>query len=262
MSLAAENENNFPSVTLMNGEGSFPALVVCEHASNHIPDNYGDLGLTKEELQSHIAWDPGAADVALHLSNLLDAPFVRGEVSRLVYDCNRPPDAVDAMPVKSESSEIKGNEILDELQRQARIRQVYMPFKECVENAVSGFSQPPVLITIHSFTPVFQGQTRDVEFGILHDSDARLADVLLLLANLHTDLNVRRNEPYGPQDGVTHTLREHGVANQLLNVMIEIRNDLIATSEQSTAIAKMLQGLLLDGLGKLEAPHEWRERAQ
>ena len=101
MSLAAENENNFSPVSLINEEGRFPALIVCEHASSHIPDIYGDLGLNNEALRSHIAWDPGAGEVAIHLSKLLDAPYVRGEISRLVYDCNRPPEAVDAMPARS-----------------------------------------------------------------------------------------------------------------------------------------------------------------
>ena len=262
MSLTAEQQSYFSPVSVVNQGGKFPAIIVCEHASNFVPDIYGDLGLAEEELQSHIAWDPGAREVSDHLSRLLDSPLVRGEVSRLVYDCNRPPEASDAMPVKSETTVIKGNDKLGELQRQARIEQIYLPFSECLAAAISGMSNPSVLITIHSFTPVYHGMQRDVEIGILHDTDSRLADVMLLLANRHTDLIVRRNEPYGPQDGVMHTLREHGIANQLLNVMIEIRNDLIVTDQQSEAIAKMLHGLLLDALGKFESSSEWRGRAQ
>jgi predicted N-formylglutamate amidohydrolase len=99
-----------------------------------------------------------------------------------------------------------------------------------------------VIVTIHSFTPVYHGQHRAVEIGVLHDSDARLADAMLDIAGRHTPLNVLRNAPYGPQDGVTHTLKEHAIRSGHLNVMIEIRSDLIETQRQQTDMAAMLAG--------------------
>jgi predicted N-formylglutamate amidohydrolase len=68
---------------------------------------------------------------------------------------------------------------------------------------------------------------RHFDLGILHDRDRRLADALLHELATDRDVSVRRNEPYGPADGVTHTLKLHGLTRGLLNVMLEIRNDLI-----------------------------------
>jgi predicted N-formylglutamate amidohydrolase len=93
------------------------------------------------------------------------------------------------------------------------------------------------LVTIHSFTRVFNGVSRDVELGILCDSDERLADEMLARAPGLTDMLTAKNDPYGPADGVTHTLKEHALGNGLLNVMIEVRNDLIATHEDQQAVA-------------------------
>src|ERR671912_2375965 len=76
-----------------NPSGRSPVLLICEHASNHLPARYGSLGLGPAELESHIAWDPGALGVAQALSRLLDAPLVHAGVSRLVLDLNRDPSA-------------------------------------------------------------------------------------------------------------------------------------------------------------------------
>ena len=228
-------------------------MLVCEHASNFIPPELHDLGLSPDVRQSHIAWDPGALPVAQAMSDKLDAVLVASQISRLVYDCNRPPHAVDAMPARSEIFDVPGNAGLDQATRDERTRLVYEPFKAVLSSVVaSRKSGPSVLVTIHSFTPVYKGVRRDVELGILCDRDARLADEMLRLARAHTSLDVRKNEPYGPVDGVTHTLIEHGLANAVPNVMIEIRNDLIATAEQQSGMAEMLCGLLSDAMQALE----------
>jgi predicted N-formylglutamate amidohydrolase len=91
--------------------------------------------------------------------------------------------------------------------------------------------RPIVLVTVHSFTPVYFGQPRDGALGILHDDDPRLADAMLKAASAAGLEGVRRNYPYGPQDGVTHTLRKHGLTRQIANVMLEIRNDLITDAD-------------------------------
>ena len=128
-------------------------------------------------------------------------------------------------------------------QCQARFEQYYAPFRdaltECLDARLSR-PRPPVLLTVHSFTPVYAGLRREVELGIIHDEDARLADALMEAMTSESTLVIRRNEPYGPQDGVDHTLHLHGVRRGLLNAMIEIRNDLIASPDSQRAIAAML----------------------
>lgn len=240
-------------VSVSNVEARSEVLLVCEHASNYFPAELDGLGLTTKVKESHIAWDPGARLVAEHLSNLLDAPLVAGEVSRLVYDCNRPPEAVDSIPEKSEVFEIPGNAGLNAKEKADRVEKFYRPFERAVSETLARIGSAAVLITIHSFTPVYFGKRRVVELGILHDADSRLAGALMRLAPSRTTMNIQFNQPYGIDDGVTHTLEIHGVRNGILNVMLEIRNDLVSTPEECLEFARLLSGLLTDALGSFRA---------
>lgn len=222
-----------------NTNGASSVIVVCEHASHHVPASFGNLGLSQEELKSHVAWDPGAMPVATRLAKKLDAALIASGVSRLVYDCNRPPNALDAMPARSEVIDVPGNYNLSQTERNARTNAYYRPFQAALRQAVKAVANP-IIVTVHSFTPVYHGLARTVEIGVLHDSDTRLANAMLEFAPAHTDANVQRNAPYGPDHGVTHTLKEHAIREGHLNVMLEVRNDLIVTSDQQTTMADML----------------------
>ena len=246
------------AAVLHNAEGCAPVLLVCEHASNWIPGVQDNLGLDETARHSHVAWDPGALAVARHMSHIMDARLVASAVSRLVYDCNRPPESAAAMPDRSELFEIPGNVGLSESEKSMRVARVYEPFRTLLANTISISPSPPVLVTIHSFTPVYMGQSRAVEIGLLHDCDARLADAMLELAPSHTHLITQRNEPYGPDDGVTHTLKQHALPNGLLNVMIEVRNDLIADEVAQLAMAETLANLIGDALAMITNPTEAR----
>lgn len=239
-------------VQVFNADATSPVILVCEHASSIIPPAFDGLGLDPDARQSHVAWDPGAMAVARAMSERLDAVLVAGAVSRLVYDLNRAPDADDAMPERSEIYNIPGNRNLSEAQRADRVAAYYAPFKERLARAVAATANP-ILVTVHSFTPVYNGTRRAVEIGVLHDADARLADAMLQSARSHTSADVRRNEPYGPADGVTHTLAEHGLPGGHLNVMLEVRNDLIWTAPQQVAMAADLAAWLADAITRADA---------
>ncbi|MFG6159843.1 N-formylglutamate amidohydrolase [Halomonas sp. 1390] len=260
MSSASDPSN--PSVEIHHRHGQGPVVLLCEHASHHIPADYQGLGLAPADRRSHAAWDPGARGVAVSLSERLDAPLVASRISRLVYDCNRPPEAESAMPARVEVIEVPGNRGLDAAERAARVEAVYRPFCEAVTEVLAerrARAIPSVLITIHSFTPSFHGERREVEIGILHDADRRLADAMLALASRLGHRQVRRNDPYGPEDGVTHSLKLHGIGQGLANVMIEVRNDLLATVEDQQAIAEELCRLIqpaLATLGVVASPRE------
>lgn len=242
-------------VCVTNERGGAAAIIVCEHASNHVPAQLERLGLDEAVLQSHVAWDPGALPVASILSETLDAPLVAGAVSRLVYDCNRPPDAESAMPAVSEIYEIPGNVGLTKMERAERELRVYAPFREALRAVIDSrmaAGQSPAIITVHSFTPLYNGVERAFDIGILHDSDTRLADAILEGGVDLGGLAVRRNEPYGPSDGVTHTLKAHALPHGLPNVMIEIRNDLVREAAQQRAMAERLSAGVAGALASLE----------
>lgn len=235
-----------PPVRVFNRHGTGGAVLVCEHASRLIPAALGNLGLDPQAQCSHAAWDIGALELAFDLSAELDAPLVAARVSRLVYDCNRPPEAMDAIPARSERFDIPGNAALDPKRRADRARAVYEPFCAALADTLDRQPAPPVMITVHSFTPVFHGQPRTVEMGILHDADDRVARALLREASRRTPLRVGMNQPYAAVDGVTHSLRLHALPRRLPNVMIELRNDLLDTPRGVARIAAMLAPVLRD----------------
>ncbi len=229
-------------------------IVVCEHASNWIPEDLNGLGLDSDAHTSHIAWDIGALPVAKALSEEFDAPLIAPGVSRLVFDCNRPSGAPNAVLEKSESRKIPGNINLSTVDRQNRAALYYQPFHDALATSINRAvhaERPPVIISIHSFTPIYNGVRREFDLGILHDRDARLADAVFKIAGNDNQISARINEPYDAQDGVTFTLAKHAVPRGLLNVMIEIRNDLIEDTSSQKAMARRLSGYLnaaFDGL--------------
>jgi len=252
----ANNPSHDEVVEVINSSGQGGFLLVCEHASRFIPSRFDNLGLERDVLESHVAWDPGALGVAQEISTQLDAPLVAQRISRLVYDCNRPPDAESAMPAKSEIFDVPGNVDLSPSQRQLRIDQYYRPFQQTLSAQIDSHTArtlPPALITIHSFTPTYHGIARNLDIGILHDSDSRFADALLISLASESQLVIARNQPYGPADGVTHTLVQHGLPRGLLNVMIEIRNDIIKTPKSQQKMGELLARHLSGVVEKMKA---------
>ena len=259
--MSGKAEQSSQSVEIINRAGNGPAVILCEHASHDIPPQYQQLGVDPAHLCSHAAWDPGAYAVAMTLAQKLEAPVVASLVSRLVYDCNRPPEAASAMPERSEVIDIPGNRNLTIAQRAMRINAIYRPFCDTVTTVLADRQArniPSVLITIHSFTPIYHGQHRTVEIGILHDADSRLADAMLAQAYRLPHRQIERNIPYGPEDGVTHSLKLHGLRNGIANVMIEIRNDLLQTPNEQEVMAEELLMLIHPALATLGFESTWQ----
>ena len=228
-------------------------VLVCEHAAHGIPVDLTGLGLSEATRLSHAAWDPGAMDVARALSEAFDAPLVAGRLSRLVYDCNRPPESLTAIRDVSEAHDVPGNRDLTDEQRADRARRVHDPFHAALERVLDT-ARPRALVTIHSFTPVYDGVRRAVELGFLHDVDDRLAVAALREARRAGRFASELNAPYAASDGVTYTLRRHAEARALPHVMIEIRNDLIADAAAAGEMADHLAGILRAALDGLETP--------
>lgn len=253
----AKNEGGalvFPA-EIEKAEGRSPIILVCEHASCAFPAPWGPLGLTAEAQKAHIAWDPGALPLARALSEALDATLVHAPVSRLIYDLNRAPDQPGAMPARSEVYDVPGNAAISAAERRARMEALYLPFHSALQALIAArlaTGRAPVLITIHSFTPVYFGKKRSVEFGVIHDADGRLAQSILDAAVRQTDLNAALNAPYSAADGVTHTLRMHATPFDLPHAMLEIRNDLIANEADVAQMAAMLAPVLNMGVAEIQ----------
>ncbi len=240
------------------GAGS-DVIMVCEHAAHRLPDWAGGLGLTAAARRAHAAWDPGALGLAQHLARRIDATLVAAQVSRLVFDLNRPPDSPGAMAPQSEQFAVPGNVGLSADERLRRTEAVYLPFHAALHRLVArrlAVGRRPVIVTVHSFSPTWFGVPRETELGVIHDACDRLARIVAAEAAARTGLRVALNDPYSAADGVTHTLRLHATPYGLPNVMLELRNDLIATPEMQAAMAADLAPALAAALAHLSAAVE------
>ncbi|MCK0139894.1 N-formylglutamate amidohydrolase [Aliiroseovarius sp. F47248L] len=246
--------NAWPAAALIGAAGTAPVVLVCEHASHFIPPSYDGLGVADDALRSHAAWDIGALDVAKCLSTLLGAPLVAGQVSRLVYDCNRPLEAPDCIPSRSEVFDIPGNADLSTAAKQHRFNTVHTPFHTAVDQVIdqqiSRTGTPVLLVTVHSFTPIYHGQRRTLDIGYLHDRNSDIATAAVEVEQANGTYSTAINEPYAARDGVTYTLAKHAEARGLNNVMIEIRNDLIDTPATAEAMAGHLASTLTSVMAK------------
>jgi predicted N-formylglutamate amidohydrolase len=241
---AAEQQG--PTVT-ENPDGVSPYVILCDHASNAMPPSYGMLGLKPADLIEHIAWDPGALPVSQHLAERLDATLLWPDASRLLVDCNRAPDAIDLIAETGEDREIAGNRGLSPDERQARIAAIHQPYHTaidaCLDRRIAA-GQECALVAIHSFTPVFKGEPRLWEVGVIFDKDATLANKVIEGLRADRSLNVGINQPYSPADRVFYTLNRHGQERGLPAVMIEIRNDEIAGAKEQKEWADRLAAIL------------------
>lgn len=236
---------------VVNENGASPYVIICEHASNRIPRSLGTLGLSQADLQRHIAWDIGAEGTARMLSKLLDAPLVLQTYSRLVYDCNRPPESETAMPKLSETTVIPGNANLTPDERLARVVEIYRPFQNLIATVLDRRATADlraIPVSIHSFTKLYHGKERGVELGLLFDRDAWLANQLV---KSFAGINTQLNEPYGPKDGVMHLMNLHAAPRGLHHLMVEIRNDLIETERGQQEWAQRLSVPLIQAGTKL-----------
>lgn len=257
MKAAEDKAASEAAVRVSNPDGKSAFVIVCDHASNRIPAELGTLGLGPESLVSHIAWDPGAMEVARGLADRLDATLVESRVSRLVADCNRPFDAPDLIPEQSELTAIPGNAGLNPAQRERRIALAHAPFHEGLAQIVSDrlrHDRPTRLVAVHSFTPVFKGIARPWQVGVIHDGNMALAGPVMDALRGIAALTVGDNQPYSPEDRVYYTLERHARAHGLDAVMIEIRNDEIATragqSSWAERLAAILSGLVEQAQGE------------
>ena len=230
------------------GSHDCPFVLVADHGGNAIPRALGDLGLGEADRTRHIAWDIGIAGVADRLAERLEAPLVRQRYSRLVIDCNRDPERADAVPVISDGTAILGNAALDRAARAARVAAIHTPYHAAIGAALSGQRVPPILIALHSFTPVMNGFARPWHAGVLHDrGDTRFSDAVLAELRAQVDAPVGDNEPYA-MDGIDFTVPHHCYRARRLYAEIELRQDLIANPAGQDRWAQLLAEVVLAAL--------------
>jgi predicted N-formylglutamate amidohydrolase len=209
-------------------------LLLCDHADNAFPDGYGTLGMPADQLDRHIAYDPGAAGITRRMAELLGAPAVMTRFSRLLIDPNRGEDDPTLIMRLSDGAIVPGNAHLTEAEIARRINLYYRPYHIAVDEVIDAMiaaGKPPVIFSIHSFTENWRGWLRPWHAGVLWDRDPRLAQPLLdALRADPANLVVGDNEPYaGALRG--DCVHKHATTRGLANALIEVRQDLIRHAE-------------------------------
>ena len=249
-----------PPVREYNATGRSPFFLTCDHYGRLIPRVLGDLGLPESELTRHIAWDIGIAGVAESMSKQLDAHLIVQRYSRLVVDCNRPPHVASSIPRISEATTISGNEGISREAAAIRRAEIFDPYHRRIDAIIDARThKQPVLVSLHSFTPVYAGIARPWHIGTLYHRDTHLPPLVLKSLRAEGDLVVGDNEPYAVSDDTDYTIPVHAEARGLINTGIEIRQDLISdpAGEKSWAdrLARILTEIepLLRAQGSLSA---------
>ncbi len=226
-------------------------VVLCDHASNIVPDfvNGGGLGVSADDMARHIAYDPGAEGVSRALAEALDGPAVLSRFSRLVIDPNRGEGDPTLIMQLYDGTIIPGNRGISDLDAGERLRRCYRPYHGAAQQVLADRAGP-VLVSVHSFTPQLKGRPpRPWQIGILYSTDTRLSDPLMARLRAEPDLSVGDNQPYTghlPDD----TIARHAIAHGRPNVLIELRNDLIETEAQQRAWAQRLAPMLVETLAR------------
>ena len=226
-------------VEVVNANSGMPVLLLCEHAGRRIPKSLNDLQLNEDALTSHRAWDIGAKEVSIGVSNILDAPLIVQRYSRLVIDANRPPDSAEAMPEASDGVIVPGNQNLMPADRQNRIDEIFTPMDRAITGALT--ENVKACFSIHSFTPRMNGQDRRWHAGFLtrHAKDTAGALMRSVLRQ-QPELELALNEPYQIGDETDWFIPRHAEIRGLPHCLIESRNDQIEHPEGATRWAGYL----------------------
>lgn len=240
--------HEIPSVTIVNPSGVSDFVLTCDHASNRLPECTKSLGLSLQEMGSHIAWDPGALGVATELSRLLGATLIHSNYSRLLVDLNRPIQSEGHIALSSAGIAIPGNRGLSAAHRQQRDEVLFFPYHNAIASVLEQKSDSRALklIAIHSFTPDYPGETRPWHFGITYRRDGGLGARLVEALRSSSRYVVGDNEPYQINDVDDMTIPVHGEKRGLPNVLVEIRQDVIEESGAMIEIAELLRDVLAD----------------
>lgn len=231
-----------------NGRSRF--VLICDHAGRRIPRALGDLGVSSAEMQRHIAWDIGASGVAANLSERLDAFLITQTYSRLVIDCNRPLDAAGSIVSRSEATDIPGNVGIGAEQASSRAREIFLPYHARIAEELDR-RHDAVLVSVHSFTPVYMGKARPWQIGMLYGNDARMAKILLSIIRAEQQWNVGDNEPYAVTPTTDYAIPVHGEARGIAHIGLEIRQDLIESGAGQGEWAERIAGWLTQAMGPL-----------
>ena len=250
-SAAAPSEpSSFDPVERIEGDIDCGLMIICDHATNHLPPEYGTLGLGAEQMSRHISHDIGAAPLTRMLARRLGVPALLATYSRLLIDPNRGEDDPTILMRLSDGAVIPGNARADIAEKNRRLVRYYRPYHDAINAAIDAAvarGRPPAVFSIHSFTPVWRGWPRPWHAGILWDRDPRFAVPLINKLRADPHLVIGDNEPYSGSLK-NDTLYRHGTKRGIAHALLEVRQDLISDEEGVSGWADRIEPILKDVL--------------
>lgn len=243
-------------VEVVSGDPATGMLLLCDHASNAIPPELDSLGLPPAQLERHIAYDIGAAEMTRAMARALGAPAVLSNFSRLLIDPNRGLDDPTLVMRLSDGAIVPGNRHIDATGIAERVARYYKPYDVAIDLAIEAAlvaGHPPAIIALHSFTPFWKGVARPWHVGVLWDYEGRLARPLIAALQQEGDLVVGDNEPYhGGLPG--DTIDRHATRRGLPDALIEVRQDLMASDATARDWGVRLARIVAPCVSVLGAP--------
>ena len=237
---------------IVNPQGKTAMVIVCDHASNALPPDIGDLGVSAENMERHIAWDIGAAPIALRLAEIFDAPAVLSGTSRLVIDCNRKLHDPTLIPVESDHVPVPANEGLTPEQRLYRVDSYFHAYHEACRKIIGGKlgkGERPLFLSIHSMTERMNGTYRPWEISFSSNKNRRATAPVLNVLKERSDLTIGDNEPYDMDPEQDYSTPEHALSRGLDYIQVEFRQDLVATRKGQDRFAEIFaEGLRKSGI--------------
>ena len=251
----------FAPFELIDGDRAGGMMLVADHARRDMPDEYGDLGLPAAEFERHIAYDIGVEMVTRRLAELTGAPAVLCGFSRLLIDPNRGEDDPTLIRQLYDGTVIPANYPMPDEERARRLDLFYRPYHDAVGALMASVHEAsgrtPFIFSVHSFTPVMQGNVRPWHVGVLWDMDHRAPWPLIEMLAEDKGLVVGDNEPY---DGALRgdTMFRHAIVNGFAHALIEIRQDLIGDEKGAGDWAQRLAPIV-DAINRRPDIHEVKQ---
>lgn len=249
------NKNNIAALLTPEEPGPYrvlsplaekPILLICDHASCRFPKSLGDMGLDPFARRCHLAIDIGAGDLTESLSESLGVTAVLQNYSRLIVDCNRQLMDPGAFLEYGDGILVPGNRNLHPADKELRADALYWPYHRAIDEQIERLSNAgpaPAFVSIHSFTPVLNGESRAFQVGILWDKDESLRHIFLE-GFREAGYYVGDNEPYSGKAPQDFTIDHHAEPIGLPHIGIEIRQDLLRNKKGVAQIARVMHKII------------------
>jgi len=207
-------------------------VVTCEHATSYIPDDLKDRMNIPEDIEEHRVFDKGALGSAKAFAGVFSAEVHQFSVSRLLIDANR--------SIKNKNIFSQYAQNLTESERMQVLKDLYLPFRLNILHLIEKHTET-IHISFHSFTPIFNGVSRDFEIGILYDpsrkQEADLSRGIVKHLAKQTNMKIFSNRPYkGTADGHTTALRREFPSERYIGIEIEMSQKLTKSVMVETSL--------------------------